>query len=98
EAANLTCNKNGIPFDPEKPGVTSGIRLGSPAGTTRGFKEAEFIRIANLIADVLDGLAANPADNSRAEAAARSAVAALCTAFPLYSGIDLECAPPRAAE
>ncbi|MGH7103229.1 MAG: serine hydroxymethyltransferase [Acetobacteraceae bacterium] len=98
EAANLTCNKNGIPFDPEKPGVTSGIRLGSPAGTTRGFKEAEFVRIGNLIADVLDGLAANPADNSRAEAKARSTVAALSTAFPLYSGVGLERATPKAAE
>ncbi|MGH7069839.1 MAG: serine hydroxymethyltransferase [Acetobacteraceae bacterium] len=100
ERANLTCNKNGIPFDPEKPAITSGIRLGSAAGTTRGFKEAEFTRIANLIADVLDGLAANPADNSRAERAARSAVSTLYDAFPLYSGADIAAttAQPKAAE
>ena len=54
--AYITCNKNGIPFDPEKPFVTSGIRLGTPAGTTRGFKEAEFTEIGNLIVEVLDGL------------------------------------------
>ena len=54
--AYVTCNKNGIPFDPEKPFVTSGVRLGTPAGTTRGFKEAEFREIGNLIVEVLDGL------------------------------------------
>ncbi|MGZ8995095.1 MAG: serine hydroxymethyltransferase, partial [Rhodospirillales bacterium] len=84
--AHLTCNKNGIPFDPEKPMVTSGIRLGTPAGTTRGFGPAEFCRVGELIADVLDGLAANPDDNTAAEAAARDRVAELCRRFPIYPG------------
>ena len=82
--ARLTCNKNGIPFDPEKPTITSGIRLGTPAGTTRGFGTAEFRRVGELIADVLDGLAANPDDNGAAEAAARDQVATLCSRFPVY--------------
>ncbi|MFO1113638.1 MAG: serine hydroxymethyltransferase [Rhodospirillales bacterium] len=82
--ARLTCNKNGIPFDPQKPAITSGIRLGSPAGTTRGFGTAEFRRVGELIADVLDGLRENPDDNSRAEAAAAEGVAALCARFPIY--------------
>ena len=82
--AKLTCNKNGIPFDPQKPAITSGIRLGSPAGTTRGFGSAEFRRVGELIADVLDGLMAHPDDNSRAEAAAGDGVAALCARFPIY--------------
>ncbi|MGH7120447.1 MAG: serine hydroxymethyltransferase [Acetobacteraceae bacterium] len=100
ERARLTCNKNGIPFDPEKPSVTSGIRLGSPAGTTRGFKEREFVAIAGLIADVLDGLAAHPADNTRAEEAAATTVADLCSAFPIYAaaGIAPPVAPAKAAE
>ncbi len=100
ERAHLTCNKNGIPFDPEKPSVTSGIRLGSPAGTTRGFKETEFVEIARLIADVLDGLAANPADNAKAEQAAARAVAALCQSFPLYAaaGPARPAAAAKAAE
>ena len=84
--AHLTCNKNGIPFDPEKPAITSGVRLGTPAGTTRGFGPAEFRRIAGLIADVVDGLAANPDDNSGAETAARDHVAELCRRFPVYPG------------
>jgi glycine hydroxymethyltransferase len=82
--ANLTCNKNGIPFDPEKPAVTSGIRLGSPAGTSRGFGPAEFRRIGELIADVLDGLAAHPDDNRAAERAAQEQVLELCRRFPVY--------------
>ncbi len=82
--ARLTCNKNGIPFDPQKPAVTSGIRLGSPAGTTRGFGTAEFRRVGELIADVLDGLMAHPDDNGRAEKAAAEGVAALCARFPIY--------------
>ncbi len=82
--ARLTCNKNGIPFDPEKPTITSGVRLGTPAGTTRGFGPAEFRRIGELIADVLDGLAAHPDNNGAAEAAAREQVAALCGRFPVY--------------
>ncbi|WP_419730929.1 serine hydroxymethyltransferase [Lichenicola sp.] len=84
ERAGLTCNKNGIPYDPLPPAQTSGIRLGSPAATTRGFREAEFRQVANLIADVLAALAANPDDNSAAEAQARAQVQALCARFPLY--------------
>lgn len=84
ERAGITCNKNGIPFDPEKPMVTSGIRLGAPAGTTRGFGTEEFRLIGNLIGDVLDGLAANPDDNSKVEAEVRAKVAELCKKFPLY--------------
>ena len=86
--AHITCNKNGIPFDPEKPTVTSGLRLGTPAGTTRGFGEAEFRQIADMIVQVVDGLAANGADgNAEVEAAVRAQVAELCTAFPLYEGM-----------
>jgi glycine hydroxymethyltransferase len=85
ERAFMTCNKNGVPFDPEKPFITSGIRLGTPAGTTRGFDTAEFVQIADMITEVLDGLAANPDDNSVAEAEARKKVAALCERFPIYS-------------
>ena len=84
ERACMTCNKNGIPFDPEKPMVTSGIRLGTPAATTRGFRIDEFKQVGNLISDVLDGLAANPEDNGAAEAAAREQVEALCKKFPIY--------------
>ena len=87
ERAGITCNKNAIPFDPEKPTVTSGIRLGSPAATTRGFGVAEFERVGDLIADVLEGLAANPEDNGAAEAAARQDVLALCRRFPVYPGM-----------
>ncbi|MCC7047098.1 MAG: serine hydroxymethyltransferase [Alphaproteobacteria bacterium] len=84
--AHLTCNKNGVPFDPEKPTVTSGIRLGTPAGTTRGLGAAEFKQVGELIGDVLDGLVANPNDNARAEAKAREAVFDLCRRFPIYPG------------
>ena len=87
ERAGITCNKNAIPFDPEKPTVTSGIRLGSPAATTRGFGVAEFEQVGDLIADVLEGLAANPEDNGAAEAAARENVLALCRRFPVYPGM-----------
>ncbi len=87
ERAGITCNKNAIPFDPEKPTVTSGIRLGTPAATTRGFGVAEFQHVGDLIADVLEGLAANPEDNSAAEAAAREKVLALCRRFPVYPGM-----------
>ena len=87
ERAGITCNKNAIPFDPEKPTVTSGIRLGSPAATTRGFGVAEFEQVGDLIADVLEGLAANPDDNAAAEAAAREKVLALCRRFPVYPGM-----------
>jgi glycine hydroxymethyltransferase len=85
EQAGMTCNKNGVPFDPEKPTVTSGVRLGSPAGTTRGFGTAEFTRIGELIGDVLDGLAANGEDgNEKVEARIREEVRALCRRFPIY--------------
>ncbi|MDV7338658.1 serine hydroxymethyltransferase [Terasakiella sp. A23] len=85
ERAGITCNKNGIPFDPEKPMVTSGVRLGTPAGTTRGFKEEEFKQIGNLISDVLDGLAANGEDNNEAvEKEVRAKVGELCAKFPVY--------------
>jgi glycine hydroxymethyltransferase len=83
--AHITCNKNGVPFDPEKPFVTSGIRLGTPAGTTRGFREDEFRQIARWIVEVVDGLAANGDDgNAEVEAKVRDAVSALCAQFPLY--------------
>ncbi len=86
--AHITCNKNGIPFDPEKPTVTSGIRLGTPAGTTRGFGEEEFRQIARMIIKVVDGLAANGEDNNDAvEAEVRTEVAALCAKFPLYPNL-----------
>jgi glycine hydroxymethyltransferase len=84
ENANITCNKNGIPFDPEKPMVTSGVRLGTPAATTRGFGTAEFTKVGDLIAEVLDGLAANPEDNGAVEEKVRADVKKLCDAFPLY--------------
>ncbi len=85
ERAAITCNKNGVPFDPEKPTVTSGVRLGTPAATTRGFGVAEFQQVGQLIADVLDGLAANgEAGNAQVEAEVRSKVEALCMAFPIY--------------
>ncbi|MDP2061994.1 MAG: serine hydroxymethyltransferase [Phaeovulum sp.] len=86
--AHITCNKNGIPFDPEKPTVTSGVRLGTPAGTTRGFGEAEFRDIGRWIVDVVDGLAANgEEDNGAVEAAVRAKVAALCARFPIYPAL-----------
>ena len=83
--AHITCNKNGIPFDDEKPTITSGIRLGSPAGTTRGFGEPEFRQIADLIVEVVDGLAANgPEGNGAVEEAVKAKVQALCDRFPIY--------------
>jgi glycine hydroxymethyltransferase len=85
ERAAITCNKNGVPFDPEKPTVTSGVRLGTPAGTTRGFGVEEFQAVGHLIADVLDGLAANGVDgNSAVEGEVRAKVEALCADFPIY--------------
>ena len=84
ENAGITCNKNGVPFDPEKPMVTSGVRLGTPAGTTRGFGVDEFRTVGHLIGDVLDGLAENREDNSAAEAEVREKVRTLCRAFPIY--------------
>jgi glycine hydroxymethyltransferase len=86
--AHITCNKNGVPFDPEKPTVTSGLRLGSPAGTTRGFKEAEFRQIGDWIVELVDGLAANgPDGNGDVEAKVRGEVSALCARFPLYPNL-----------
>jgi glycine hydroxymethyltransferase len=86
--AHITCNKNGIPFDPEKPTVTSGVRLGTPAGTTRGFGETEFRQIADWIVEVVDGLAAHgEGGNDAVEAAVRAKVKALCDRFPLYPGL-----------
>ncbi|WP_435274515.1 serine hydroxymethyltransferase [Psychrobium sp. nBUS_13] len=84
ERAGITCNKNGIPFDPEKPMVTSGIRLGTPAGTSRGFSEEDFIQIGHWIGDVLDGLASNPEDNSAEEQRVLGLVQELCEKYPLY--------------
>ncbi len=81
ERAHITANKNAIPFDPEKPAITSGIRLGSPAATTRGFGVAEFTEIGDMIAEVLDGLAV---ENNPAEAAVAARVLALCARFPIY--------------
>ncbi|MBN9074060.1 MAG: serine hydroxymethyltransferase [Rhizobiales bacterium] len=84
--ANITCNKNGIPFDPEKPFVTSGVRLGTPAGTTRGFGQAEFREIGELIAEVLDGLKTANSDegNAAVEAAVKAKVETLTGRFPMY--------------
>ncbi len=87
EHSYITCNKNGVPNDPEKPFITSGIRLGTPAGTTRGFGIAEFELIADWITEVLDSLAVNPDDNSVAECAMREKVAGLCQKFPIYPGL-----------
>ena len=86
EAAGITCNKNGIPFDPEKPTITSGVRLGSPAATTRGFGVSEFEKIGEMIVDVLDGLASNGKENSSVEVAVRRRVGELCSQFPIYAG------------
>jgi glycine hydroxymethyltransferase len=86
--AHITTNKNGIPFDTEKPMITSGIRLGSPAGTTRGFMEPEFRLIADLIVETVDGLAANGEEgNSAVEAAVKAKVLDLCGKFPIYPGL-----------
>ena len=83
--AHITCNKNGVPFDPEKPMVTSGIRLGSPAGTTRGFAEPEFRQIADWIVQVVDGLAQNGEDgNGEVEENVKAQVESMCQKFPMY--------------
>src|SRR5690554_1588892 len=85
ERAHITCNKNAVPFDPEKPAITSGIRLGTPAGTSRGFGAAEFQLIGELIIEVLDGLAANGEDNNATvEAQVRAKVKSLTDRFPIY--------------
>ena len=83
--AHITCNKNGIPFDPEKPTITSGIRLGTPAGTTRGFGVGEFRQIGDMIADVLDASSQKGVEQeSLVEAAVREKVKRLVTRFPIY--------------
>ena len=83
--AHITCNKNGIPFDPAKPMVTSGIRLGSPAATTRGFGVAEFRQVGDLITEVLDGLAKNGEEgNAAVESAVKTKVTAMTARFPIY--------------
>ncbi|MCB2081749.1 MAG: serine hydroxymethyltransferase, partial [Rickettsiales bacterium] len=87
ERAGLTCNKNAVPFDPQSPFITSGVRLGTPAGTTRGFGVVEFKKVGELIGDVVDGLAANPDDNSEVEQRVKKEVRALCEAFPIYPNI-----------
>jgi glycine hydroxymethyltransferase len=87
DRASITCNKNGIPFDPEKPFVTSGIRLGTPAGTTRGFGEAEFRAIGGMIAEVVDGLRKNgEAGDAQVEQSVARRVGELCSRFPIYQG------------
>lgn len=88
ERAHITCNKNGVPFDPEKPFITSGIRVGSPACTTRGFGVEEFKQIGQLMTEVLDGLAANGEDgNSVVEAEVKKKVLGLCEKFPIYPNL-----------
>nr|WP_300552085.1 serine hydroxymethyltransferase [Maricaulis sp.] len=84
ERAFITCNKNGVPFDPEKPTVTSGLRVGSPAATTRGFGEAEFKQVGEFMVRVLDGLVESPEGNAEVEAAVREDVKALTARFPIY--------------
>jgi glycine hydroxymethyltransferase len=86
ERAGITCNKNGIPFDPEKPTITSGVRLGTPAGTTRGFGVEEFRTVGRLIVEVLDGMVGRPDGNPETERRVRAEVGALCARFPVYAG------------
>ncbi len=88
ERAAITCNKNGIPFDPEKPTVTSGIRLGSPAATSRGFGVAEFEKVGNMICDVLEVLHQNPDGDALVEARVRGEVETLLKQFPIYPGLS----------
>ncbi len=83
--AHLICNKNSVPHDTQKPSVTSGLRVGTPAGTTRGFKEAEFLTIGSLIADVIDAMTLPEADRERVIAKTRATVDTLCRAFPIYA-------------
>ena len=85
--AHITCNKNGIPFDPEKPTITSGVRLGTPAGTTRGFGIAEFRQVGDMIAEVLDALSQKGAEaDAQAELDVREKVKRLVGRFPIYEG------------
>jgi glycine hydroxymethyltransferase len=88
EEAGMTCNKNAVPFDPEKPMVTSGVRLGTPAATTRGFGEAEWRQVGQMINTVLDGLAKDGVDGNKAlEKEVREKVRTLCARFPIYTGL-----------
>ena len=83
--AHITCNKNGIPFDPQKPFVTSGVRLGTPAATSRGFGQAEFREVGKMIVEVLDGLARNgDAGDAQVEHRIKEQAIALCKRFPIY--------------
>jgi glycine hydroxymethyltransferase len=84
ERAGITCNKNGIPFDTEKPTITSGIRLGTPAGTTRGFGVSEFREVGRLIVEVLDALRDHPEGHAATEQRVRREIFALCERFPIY--------------
>ena len=86
--ANITCNKNGIPFDTEKPMITSGIRLGSQAATTRGFGLKEFEKVGELITKLIKGLSENPEDNSKVEDEVRNEVVNLCSNFPIYKNLN----------
>ena len=85
--ANITCNKNGIPFDSESPMITSGIRLGSQAATTRGFGLKEFQKVGELITKVVKGVSSNPNDNSKVEDEVRKEVVDLCSKFPIYKNL-----------
>ena len=85
DRAHITCNKNGIPKDPKPPKITSGIRLGTPAATTRGFKEKEFETVGNLILETLSGLKQNPNDNTKVEKIVKEKVINLCNQFPIYN-------------
>ena len=84
----MTCNKNAIPFDPERPAITSGGRLGSPAATSRGFGSAEFRQVGLWIAEVLEGLAESPENIEPIEAKVREQVIALCRRFPIYPDLS----------
>ena len=88
--ANITCNKNGIPFDTEKPTITSGIRLGSQAATTRGFGLNEFRKVGELITKVITGLSKNSNDNSVVENEVKKEVVDLCSKFPIYNHLIRE--------
>jgi len=84
EHAGITCNKNGVPFDPQKPTITSGVRLGTPAGTTRGFGTKEFAQIGDLIGDVLDSIAGGAEADPKVGAMVLQSVRDLCARFPIY--------------
>ena len=87
DRAGITCNKNAVPFDEEKPFITSGLRIGTPAVTSRGFKENEMIEVGNLIGDVLEGLVKDPENNKITEIKVLKKVKILCDKFPLYPSI-----------